>query len=72
MAEYNLHPHIAILDFEDKPQKGTYISHTKAGTNKRFSNVVLEKPNGVRFRIVALTSDVEDALAVARGEKNYG
>ena len=65
---YEPHPDIIVQDFEDRVQKGRYISHSKAGTSRAYSNLVLEKGNGVRFRVIALTKDIEDALAVARGE----
>ena len=60
-------PHITVEDYEGKVQSGKYISHDKAGGRRgTLCNVVFEKPNGVRFRFVAVTDDIDDALEVAR------
>lgn len=58
-------PTINIEDFEGKPYTGKYISHAKSG--RALANVVLERANGQRFRIVTTLADIEDALEVARG-----
>lgn len=65
MSDFNANPFIRLEDFEGKPYSGKYISHEKTGRN--MANVVLERTNGSRFRIVTLVDDVEDALVVARG-----
>lgn len=65
MTEFNEHPIINIEDYEGKPYTGKYISHEKSG--RQLANVVLERADGRRFRIVTTLLDIEDALAVARG-----
>lgn len=63
-----VNPHITVEDYEGKVQSGKYISHTPAGGRRGvLSNVVFEKPNSTqRWRFVAVTEDIEDALEVAR------
>lgn len=66
MADFELNPVINVEDFEGKPFTGKYISHQRAGRD--LANVVLERSNGTRFRVVTTLEDIEDSLAVARGD----
>lgn len=56
--------YIVVEDYMGKPVSGNYISHQRAGSD--LANVVLERADGSRFRVVTLLADIEDALEVAR------
>lgn len=58
-------PHVTVEDHMGKPQSGTYVGH-KTINRGHLSNVILERKNGSRFRFVALTADVDDALSQAQ------
>ena len=62
---FKLNPTITVQDVDEKTHTDKYISHQRS-TNRTFCNLVLEKANGVRYRVVAYTADVDDALEVAR------
>lgn len=54
--------HITVEDHQGKPQSGIYVSHTKMGRDGLLSNVVLERANGSRFRIVCPTLELQLTL----------
>lgn len=64
---FDENPTITVQDVDEKVYTDKYISHQRTA-NKQFCNLVFEKPNGVRYRVIAYTSDVDDALEVARGK----
>lgn len=55
---------IRMENYEEKVITGLYISRESAGRGN-LSYVVLERPNGSRFREMVVASELDDALVVA-------